>query len=167
MRTNARSLPALASALLLAASGATVSCCCAGKVPIDGAKGFTSNPAIVIVSYDAETGKAWMSETDKNLELWEPNDIVKWISAYGTVHIVPDGWKPKLPFRNHPAPDPADKKVLRGGPPSSGSGTHGGIPCMDHTGKIKAQCYDYTAWLWLDADGKEKVKIDPRIVVMP
>ena len=73
----------------------------------------------------------------------------------------------KKPFDKDPEPDPTNKKVLKSGPPSKGSASHGaGQDCKDHQDK-DAQCYVYNAWLWLDDAGKDKVKVDPRIIIHP
>ena len=155
MRTNARSLSTLASALLLAASTAIVPSC---------AKPESHRPpktVKVTVTYDQVAGKASMS--DKTVDLSEQSqDIVTWSSASGEIHIVK--WKPNKPFDKDPEPDPTDKKVLKSGPPKKGSHTQGGEPCKDSAN----QCYEYEAELWLNPPDENKhVPIDPIIRIMP
>jgi hypothetical protein len=172
MRTNARSLPTLYSALFLAASAAAVSCC--GNRSLNGTPPPPTagpNNVTVIVTYDEKTNtqtwwsSQWLFDKKKPIELKESShDTLSWVAANGEAFEVEAKWTPKRPFDKDPEHDPISKKILRSGPPSTGS--HVITPegrCKDR----EAQCYEYTAWLWLDADGKKKVKIDPRIVVMP
>jgi hypothetical protein len=161
MRMNARSISALASALLLAAAAAAVSGC--GKPESDVHR--LPNTISVTLTYDKTTGKASMSGTDKSVELSEKfHDIVKWHSPDGEIHIVK--WTPSMPFDKDPEPDPTNKKVLKSGPPKTGSHNQGGTHCKDHANH-DAQCYEYEAELWLNPPDENKhVPIDPIIVVM-
>jgi hypothetical protein len=142
MKTNARSLSTLASALLLAASTAVVSGC--GKPEEKPVRVETAKAVAVIVTYDSATGKASMSDADKTIELSLKNkDFVQWVSPDGLVYV--DKWTPELPF--DPAPK-HEKKVLKSGPAK------------------KAGTFDYEARLVLFSDGTEH-KVDPRIVIHP
>jgi len=169
MRTNARSLSTLASALFLAASAAVVSGC--GKSEEKPPVVRAPNNVAVTVTYDKNTHRqTWSSSQglpDKAVALSESNkDTVSWSPAGDAVKIEVV-FDPKRPFDKDPEPDPNSKKVLKSGPPSTGSAKHGaGKDCKDHNGNDR-QCYEYTALLWLDVDGKDKVTVDPRIEVMP
>ena len=168
MRTHARSLSALASALFLAASAAVVSGC--GKPEEKPPVVRAPNNVAVTVTYDKNTHRqTWSSSQglpDKAVALSESNkDTVSWSPAGDAVKIEVV-FDPKRPFDKNPEPDPTDKKVLKSGPPSKGSAKPGaGKDCKGHQNK-DAQCYEYKAWLWLDADGKNKVPVDPIIEVM-
>jgi hypothetical protein len=171
MKTNARPLPATAAALFLAASTAIVTGC--GNQKPDGAPPVVRGPnhVTVIVNYEKRTDtQTWYSSQglpDKAVELSESGgDTVAWFPGGDAVKIEVV-WDPKRPFDKDPEPDPNSKKILKSGPPSRGSSKHGaGKDCKSHANK-DAQCYEYKAWLWLDADGKDKVKVDPRIVIHP
>jgi hypothetical protein len=142
MRTNARSLSALASALLLAASAVAVSGC--GKPEAPAARsGLCRQAKIVIVMYDAGTGKAYMSPSDKTIQLsFKNKDYVQWVSPDGLVYV--DKWTPESPFDSPPK---HEKKVLKSGPPK------------------KTGLFTYEARLVLFSDGTEH-PIDPIIEVM-
>lgn len=139
MRTNARSLPSLTVALLLAASTVAVSGC-----PKPGSHPFLQRPgeAInVIVTYDPTTKAAVMS--NKAITLREGKDWAQWASPDGLVRI---SFAKESPFDGAPA---HENKVLKSRAPKKGTAGRG---------------FDYTAELEL-SDGS-KVKIDPRIEVM-
>jgi hypothetical protein len=162
MRTNERSLPALASALLLAASAATVSGCC--TAPAD-----SHRPPITVkafVTYDGTKTELthFPSRRDKKLaQLSESKkDTICWCSPHGQVHIV--SWGRKSPFDRDPV---YEGECLQSRPPKHGSHviTDEG-KCKDDDNK-DAECYEYKIELWLDATGTKRVPIDPRIVVMP
>lgn len=144
MRTNARSLPAAAAALFLAASAAAVSGC--GKPEAAPAPpGLCRQAKIVIVTYDA--AKATMSLSDKTIQLSIKNgDFVQWVSPDGLVYV--DKWSPGLPFDSPPK---HEKKVLKSLPPKKGTAGQG---------------FDYTAELALNPDGTTRVPIDPRIEIL-
>jgi|NGEPerStandDraft_6_1074524.scaffolds.fasta_scaffold49667_2 hypothetical protein len=143
MRTNARSLPALASALLLAASAAAVSGC--AKPEAKPPQLTAGNVVTVVVVYDqGPPATAVMLDMgpDKTSTLYKDKDRIQWVSPDGVVHVTFGD----LPFDGPPK---HEKKVLKSG-------------IAKKTGQ-----FPYTAELWLDAEGKDKVKIDPRIVIMP
>ena len=145
MRTNPRSLPAAVSVLTLAASALALSGC---ATPNDhGGLRRHCPTTIVIVTYDQGTGKATMSESDKTVQLSEKSkDTVQWLSPDGVVYVT---FLKESPFDSPPK---HEKKVLKSGPPKKGAAGH---------------FFDYEAELWLDPDGKNRVKIDPRIEVLP
>ena len=142
MRTNARSFSALVSALFLAASAAAVSGC--GKPEAPAAHpGLCRQAKVVIVTYDAATGKALMSPSDKTIQLsFRNKDYVQWVSPDGLVYV--DKWTPESPFDSLPK---HEKKVLKSGPPK------------------KTGVFSYEARLVLFSDGTEH-PIDPIIEVM-
>ena len=180
MRTNERSLSALASALLLAASAAAVSGCANRSLDATPPKPTVGpNNVTVIVDYDKATNtQTWYSsqglpdpDKTKPVELSESNkDTVAWFPGGDAFKIeIEPVWDPKRPFDKDPEPDPTSKKVLKSGPPRGGSAKHGeGKECTDHTNTIVSQCYKYKAWLWFHDQGKDDHReIDPRIVIMP
>jgi hypothetical protein len=141
MRTNARSLPALAAALLLGASAAAVSGCCT-TAPRNRAVAVN-----VIVTYDPAANTAVMAPSDKTIFLSETyQDFAQWASPDGIVHVT---FIKESPFDSLPK---HEKKVLKSGPPKKGTAGRG---------------FDYTAELWLDPDGTHRVRIDPRIEIVP
>jgi hypothetical protein len=148
MRTNTCSLPA-ATALLLAASAALVSGCTC-RAP---AQFVFRDPITVyaVIEYDGKTATMKTSqgfEDKKLIRISEKfHDTIHWLSASGEVHIVK--WTPTRPFENDPT---HENKVLKSGHPAPG--TH----VQRH--------FAYEAELWLDPDGKNRVKIDPSIEVM-
>jgi hypothetical protein len=165
MRTNARSLPGLAAALLLAASAATVSSCCCRKVeappPV-----VVRDPITVFAAVEYDGHKATMTTSqglpDKLVRLSEQfHDTVHWLSASGEIHIVK--WAQKRPFDKDPV---HENKVLKSGHPSAGSAKEGGLKCKDNEGNER-QCYDYVIELELPDAEHTRVKIDPRIEIMP
>jgi hypothetical protein len=161
MRMHARSSPALAAALLLAASAGAVSGCC--TAPSHSRR--HPNTVNAFVTYDGTKTELthFPSHPDKKLaQLSESNqDTISWCSPDGQVHIV--SWSPKRPFDKDPV---YEYGCLKSGPPRKGSHviTHEG-KCKDHD----AACYEYKIELWLtsDPDGKRPIPIDPRIEIMP
>ena len=148
MKMKAGSSPALATALLLAASAVTVSGC--GKPEAFTPAVRDPMTVIAIVTYDGKTTRMTTSQglPDKLIRLSERfHDTVQWSSPYGEVHIVK--WTPKSPFDKDPV---HEWKVLKSGPPSRGA----------HVQKE----FKYDAELWLDPEGKNRVSIDPRIEIM-
>lgn len=159
MRTNANSLPALASALLLAASAATLLGCCTAP------HALRRQPVKAFVTYDGTKTDLthFPSLPDKKLaQLSESGkDTICWCSPHGQVKFV--SWSGKSPFDKDPA---YEGGCLQSGPPRKGSSK------VTNEGKCKDsdhECYEYKIELWLTSDpnGHNPVKIDPRIVVMP
>jgi len=142
MRTNGRSLPALTTALLLAASVVGVSGC--GKP--DGHPGFLEpgQAVTVVVIYDKETNTAAILDPgpDKKITLRKNKDWAVWYSASGLVHV--DKWSPELPF---PEPPRHEKNFLKSKPP-----------------KMRGN-FTYEATLVVPGV-PDPVKIDPRIEVV-
>jgi len=159
MRTNGRSLPALTTALLLAASAAAFSGC--GKpdtVPVG------PRTVIAVVTYKDGDPSAHMtvnpalSSDPKVIQLRESaGDKAWWLSPAGTIHMK---WKGKKPFDR----DPVDENgVLKSDRPSKGSSK------VTNEGKCKDsnhECYEYEIELWLDTTGGKRVSVDPRIEVV-
>jgi hypothetical protein len=141
MNVKIRLVPTVA-AVLLAALGATVVSC--GRPDSPPAPLRAGKAVNVIVTYDSMAKTATMS--DKVIQLSESSgDWVQWVSPDGLVYVTFDK---ESPFD---APPTHEKKVLKSHPPKKG--THG-------------KSFDYTAELELFSD-KSRVKIDPRIEVLP
>jgi hypothetical protein len=141
MKTNARFPGALAAALLLASFAAATAGCCT-TAPRNRAVAVN-----VIVSYDPVTKTAVMAPSDKTIVLSEAyGDFAQWASPDGIVHV---SFPKESPFEGPPR---HEKKVLISGPPKRGTAGRG---------------FDYTAELWLDLDGTHRVRIDPRIEIVP
>lgn len=144
MRTHARSLSALASALLLAASAVVILGC---SNPKDLNKAPCRQAHTVIVTYEpGPPPTASMRGEDKKLKISLSNkDFVEWVSPDGIVHV--EGWTPDLPFDSPPK---HDKKVLRSG-------------SAKKTGSFE---YKAKLCLWNDPDCTSPIRIDPIIEVM-
>ena len=148
MRTHARSLSALASALFLAASAVAVSGC--GKRD-QSDKGFRGpNTVIAVVTYKDGAPSARMTvspsspEDPKLIRLSESaGDKVWWLSPAGKIHIK---WTGKMPFDKGPVDEDG---VVKSDRPSRGTA---------------GQRFPYEAELVLP--GGNTVKIDPIIEVM-
>jgi hypothetical protein len=156
MRTNARSLSALAAALLLAASAATLPGC--GKpepvqppqnTPPPKLSQVCTGPATtvtVFVEYDGTAAKT----RNKTVYVCEGRDSVEWVSCDGEVSEN-ISWKDGSPFADPPKHETFNKrKVLKSKPPKAGTAGKG---------------FDYTVE-FVPTSGKP-VTIDPRIVIMP
>jgi hypothetical protein len=150
MRTNARSSPAVAAALLFAASAVTSAGCAKpdNAPPPKVASGPCDRPAITVTVWVYDDGGPKARTDNKTIYLCEGLDSAQWVSADG---FVSDDlhWKDGSPFAEPPSHD-TEKKILKSRPPKPGA---------------KGHKFDYDAWLVLK-DGTKK-QIDPRIVVIP
>ena len=146
MRTHARSLPAAATALLLAASTATMPGCAR---PDERDSTRAGQAVTVVVTYNPDTKKAELLDPDpeKKITLRQHKDWAVWYSAAGLVYV--EGWSPELPFDSPPKHD-KEKKILKSGPARK-NGT-----------------FIYKAKLVLTGDTDDHgIPIDPRIVIHP
>ena len=142
MRTNALSLSALASALLLAASAASISGC--GRAEEKPQPVAAGHAVSVNVIYD-EVSKTYKMENlgpEKKSVLKKDKDWMEWSSKLGKVNVT---FTENSPFDAPPKHD--EKKVLKSGPAK------------------KKGTFPYEATLVLDSDGTEH-KVDPIIEVM-
>jgi hypothetical protein len=157
MRTHPRPLPvlaALAAALLLAASAATVLSCGKGESNRSPIRNFRNRAVAVnvIVTYDPKTNTAAMVTSDKEIELsFQYHDFVQWASPDGLVNILT--WNNGSPFDKDPAPA---NKVLISRPSKSAP-----------KDTVAGDAFDYTAELVLFTTGAHVPIKDPRIVIMP
>ena len=141
MRWKSRVLPAAAAALLVATSASFLpGCSTSGEHPVH----FKEGAAVsVIVTYDPETKTATMSNKEIQLSFKHKN-FAEWASPDGLVYVT---FTRESPFD---APPRHDRKVLKSGPPKPGTVGRG---------------FDYTAELELP--DKTRVKVDPRIEIVP
>jgi hypothetical protein len=159
MRTHARSLSALASALLLAASAATLSGC--GKTetspppqntapPKFQSRACTTGSATVVTVFVEDVGEPKARTRNKTVYVCE-RDSVEWVPADPETYVR-EGleWTNGSPFLHEPKHETHGKrKVLKSESPKTGT-----------AGKR----FDYHAWLVLK-DGTTK-EVDPIIEVM-
>lgn len=146
MRTHARSLSALASALLLAATAATMPGC--GKTERNkDPRADDGQGVFVVVTYENGKAKILDANSDnKKITLRKNKDWAVWYSPAGLVYV--DAWSPELPFDSPPKHD-KEKKILKSGPAK------------------KKGTFTYVAKLVLTGDSEDKGKeIDPIIEVM-
>lgn len=155
MRTNARSLPALAAALFLAASAVAVLGC--GKPepsqppqntppPKFKSRACTPGPATIVTVLVESDG----TTRNKTVYVCE-KDSVEWVPADPDTYVSEDiQWKNGSPFPQPPKHvTHGNRKVLKSDPPKRGTAGNG---------------YPYDAWLVLK-DGTKK-QIDPIIEIM-
>jgi hypothetical protein len=152
MRTNARSLSTLASALLLAASTATMPGCTPQDQNTpppkfkDQACQGPATTVTVLVEYDGTVA----TTRNKTVYVCEGKDSVEWVSCDGEVSEN-ISWKNGSPFAEPPKHETFNKRnVLKSKPPKAGTAGRG---------------FDYTLE-FVPTSGKP-VPIDPRIVIMP
>ncbi len=154
MRTNARPLPALAAAVLLAATAVTLAGC--GKAEPQPSqntppakfqsRACTTGPPTTITVFVEDDGQT----SNKTVYVCE-KDSVEWVPADPETYVR-EGleWKNGSPFLHEPKHETHGKrKVLKSESPKTGT-----------AGKR----FDYDAWLVLK-DGTMK-KVDPIIEVM-
>ena len=151
MRTNARSLSALASAFLLGASATILSGC--GKPDAPPAK-VTSQacmgPATTVTVFVQWDGTQATTK-NKTAFLCQGRDVVEWRCLVGELSEN-FSWKPSRPFEKNPThPTPDNKMVLISTRPIEGTAGQG---------------FDYTLD-FLPPGGGAPVPIDPRIVILP
>lgn len=150
MRSNGRSLHALATALLLAASAATVSGCGKSEAPPPNPKGLACQGPATTITVFVEYDGTLATTRNKTVYVCEGKDSVEWVSCDGEVSEN-ISWKNGSPFAEPPKYETSNKrKVLKSKPPKAGT-----------AGKE----FDYTAQ-FVPTSGTP-VPIDPRIVIMP
>jgi len=150
MRTNARTLPTLAAAFLLAASAGTVAGCAKSSAqPPPGSQACTgpANTVTVFVEYD---GKVATTRT-KTVYLCEGKDSVEWVSCDGEISQN-ISWTHGTPFTHGPRHQPHNgRKVLTSESPMAGT-----------AGKEFAYTLDF-----VPPSGTPVPVKDPRIVILP
>lgn len=148
MKTNARSLSALASALLLAVSAAIVSGCVTPSHRIRELRNRAVAVNVIIVYNPATKMGEFLAPSDKTIELSEKyRDYAEWVSPDGLVYVT---FSKESPFDGPPK---HEKKVLKSGPPKRGTAWNE---------------FEYTAELELFDPPHTRVPVvDPRIVIAP
>lgn len=148
MRTNARSLSVLASALLLATSAAIVPGCAKPESPPPPKFQACTGPATTVTVVVESDGKT----SNKEAYVCEGRDTVEWFPADPDTYVSEDlQWKEGSPFEHAPKHEThGTRKVLKSEKPKRGTAGKG---------------YPYDAWLVLK-DGTKK-QVDPIIRIMP